>query len=53
MRRGSTWFLGVCTLCLLPGTAFADVAFPARLDVAESEPGVYDVSFTLPIIEGR
>jgi len=33
--------------------ARADIAFPARLDVAESEPGLYDVSFTLPIVEGR
>jgi hypothetical protein len=40
-------------LCSVPSSVLADVAFPARLDVAESEAGVYDVSFTLPIIEGR
>ncbi len=53
MRRGAVWFLSVFALCSTPSTVFADVAFPARLDVAESEPGIYDVSFTLPIIEGR
>jgi hypothetical protein len=37
----------------LIGTASADIAFPARLDVVEREPGVYDISFTLPIVEGR
>ena len=38
---------------MLAGSASADIAFPARLDVVEREPGLYDVSFTLPIIEGR
>lgn len=33
--------------------AFADIAFPARLDVAEASPGRFQVSFTLPIVEGR
>jgi len=40
-------------LWLFTGSALADIAFPARLDVTEREPGVYDVSFTLPIVEGR
>jgi len=43
--------LGV--LWLFNGSASADIAFPARLDVTEREPGVFDISFTLPIIEGR
>jgi hydrogenase/urease accessory protein HupE len=38
---------------LLTGTAFADIAFPARLDVAEREPGIYEITFSLPIVEGR
>jgi len=38
---------------LLSGAASADIAFPARLDVTEGEPGVYEISFTLPIVEGR
>ena len=42
---GAVWLLG--------GVASADIAFPARLDVTEGEPGVYEVSFTLPIVEGR
>ncbi len=40
-------------LFLVAVPSVADIAFPARLDVAESEAGVYDITFTLPIIEGR
>jgi hypothetical protein len=40
-------------LWLFSGTVSADIAFPARLDVTEREPGMYDISFTLPIVEGR
>ena len=35
------------------GTASADVAFPARLDVVEQDEGVFEITFTLPIVEGR
>jgi hydrogenase/urease accessory protein HupE len=35
------------------GVVDADVAFPARLTLEETEPGTYDVIFTLPIVEGR
>ncbi|MBT8491678.1 MAG: HupE/UreJ family protein, partial [Deltaproteobacteria bacterium] len=35
------------------GTASADVAFPARLDVVEQDEGVFEIIFTLPIVEGR
>jgi hypothetical protein len=31
----------------------ADVVFPARFDMTETEPGRYDISFTLPVMEGR
>jgi len=31
----------------------ADVVFPARLQINEIEPGTYQVTFTLPFIEGR
>jgi hypothetical protein len=37
----------------LAGTAYAHEAFPARLQIDETAPGVYDVAFTLPVIEGR
>ncbi len=40
-------------LWLYSGTVSADIAFPARLDVTEREPGIYDIAFTLPIVEGR
>jgi hypothetical protein len=40
-------------LLLAAAPAAADVAFPARLDVVEREAGVYEVAFSLPIVEGR
>jgi hypothetical protein len=49
--RIATIFAGL--LWLAGGWAAADIAFPARLDVAEREPGIYDISFSLPIVEGR
>ena len=41
------------TLLMLTGTVLADIAFPARLDVIEQDHGVFEITFTLPIIEGR
>jgi hypothetical protein len=38
---------------LLAPSASADIAFPARLDVVEREAGVFEITFTLPIVEGR
>ena len=52
MMRFRLGLLLTGALCL-SGTAGADIAFPARLDVVEREPGIYDISFTLPIVEGR
>jgi hydrogenase/urease accessory protein HupE len=43
----------ILALVILTGTAGADVAFPARLDVVELESGVFEITFTLPIVEGR
>jgi len=43
--------LAVATL--VATTAGADVVFPARLAVAETEPGRYAITFTLPVMEGR
>ena len=43
----------LAVLLIVAGTASADIAFPARLDVIEREPGVFEISFTLPIVEGR
>ncbi len=40
-------------LCVIAGTTFGDVAFPARMVIEETAPGRYDVIFTLPIVEGR
>ncbi len=35
------------------GPGEADVVFPARLAVTEIETGIYEVTFTLPLVEGR
>jgi urease accessory protein len=40
-------------LLTMAGGASADVAFPARLDVVEQDEGVFEITFTLPIVEGR
>jgi hydrogenase/urease accessory protein HupE len=53
MMRSRVIFLGAVILWIAAGTAHADVAFPARLTLEETEPGSYDVVFTLPIVEGR
>ena len=36
----------ILALVILTGTAGADVAFPARLDVVELESGVFEITFT-------
>jgi hypothetical protein len=38
---------------LAAAPAAADVVFPARLDVTETELGRYEISFSLPMVEGR
>ena len=40
-------------LLMMAGAATADVAFPARLDVIERDAGVFEITFTLPIVQGR
>jgi len=45
-------FISVVLLALA-GAASADVAFPARLDVVEQNRGVFEITFTLPIVDGR
>ena len=40
-------------LMTMAGTASSDVAFPARLDVVEQDEGAFEITFTLPIVEGR
>ena len=42
--------VGAAVLLTMTGAASADVAFPARLDVAEQEEGVFEITFTLPIV---
>jgi hydrogenase/urease accessory protein HupE len=51
--RSRVVLLAVVVLWIAVGAAYADVAFPARLTLEETEPGTYEVLFTLPIVEGR
>lgn len=53
MRTTAVLAAAVAAVSSLAGAAFADVAFPARLEVTETAPGSYDITFTLPIVEGR
>lgn len=50
-RLGFAIVLAVAWLAAAP--VAADVVFPARLDVVETGPGRYSITFTLPMIEGR
>ena len=54
MTGSRTVFLVLAVLWTVgAAVADADVAFPARLTLEETEPGTYEVIFTLPIVEGR
>ena len=53
MKRAGFAAALLAAVWLLAATVSADVVFPARLDVAEREPGVFVITFTLPIVEGR
>ncbi len=53
MTRSRIVLLCLVLLWILAGNVGADVAFPARLTLEETEPGTYEVVFTLPIVEGR
>ncbi|MUP45624.1 hypothetical protein E0K83_07675 [Gramella sp. BOM4] len=47
-------FFFVLGICLLrPADFRADIVFPARLELTETEPGIFDVFFTLPVINGK
>jgi len=53
MRRQRLAAAAAGALWLVAGSVHADIAFPARLDVVETGTGVYEITFTLPIVEGR
>ena len=45
---------GVFLLLMLTGfTASADIVYPARLQLVETEPGVFEVLYVLPVIQGK
>ena len=49
------WFRqGLLILLLLMGPNLqADIVYPARLQLTETAPGVYEVLFVLPVIQGK
>jgi len=53
MRRRLLLLLALAAWLSPTTPSDADVVFPARLLVAEIERGAYEVTFTLPLIEGR
>jgi hypothetical protein len=44
---------GIFGLLLLSSPAHADTVFPARLQMKEVEPGLFELQFTLPIVNNR
>jgi hypothetical protein len=53
MKRSAVAAVLAGAVWLAVAPAAADIAFPARLDVVEVDHGVYEITFTLPIVEGR
>ncbi|GAA4645329.1 hypothetical protein GCM10023115_32890 [Pontixanthobacter gangjinensis] len=48
------FFFLILGICLLrPADFRADIVFPARMELTETESGVFDVLFTLPVINGK
>ena len=38
---------------IIPGKAHADIVYPSRLELIETEPGILEVTFVLPVIQGK
>lgn len=53
MKRMRIVFLLMAFLVGTPVLLRGDIVYPARLDILEIEPGLFRISFTLPILEGR
>lgn len=53
MRRVVLRLLGLLVVAGVAVPVMGHEAYPARLDLVEVEPGLYDVAFSLPIVEGR
>lgn len=54
-KRRSNILLRLLIWCLLllPFNMKADIVYPARLELQEVEPGVFQVYFVLPVIQGK
>ena len=46
-------YLGISLIIFFSIDASADIGYPARLKITELETGLYEVVFTLPIVEGK
>ena len=56
MKRNSFRLAVCCLLWLIlwpPVPVKADVIFPARLEIKEIEPGIFEVVFVLPVVQGK
>ena len=53
MRHLLIFILLLMYFLLLPLSAPADIVYPARLEMKEREPRLFDVTFNLPIISGK
>jgi len=53
MKKAITCISVSLALLFFPKQAAADIVFPARLEIVELEPGLFQVTFTLPIVNGR
>ena len=56
MKRNSLRLAVCCLLWLVlwpPVPVKADVIFPARLEIKEIEPGIFEVVFVLPVVQGK
>ncbi|THD65695.1 hypothetical protein E7Z59_13980 [Robertkochia marina] len=40
-------------MCFIPLAARADIVYPARLELREVDPGIFEVYFVLPVINGK
>jgi hypothetical protein len=48
------WILFACiTAVFMPVAAYADIVYPSRLELIETEPGTLEVTFVLPVIQGK
>ena len=53
LKTRSRWLAASFAVLLCATTAFADLTFPAVFEVAEKDPGQFQLKLTVPLIKGR